>query len=124
MKKTILTLLIIIPNMTFAAGVTDLIDAASDIVSTVLIPLAFALALLYFFWGMVKYIRTGAGSEEATKEGKKIMVWGIVGLFIVSSIWGIITFIRSELGIPDIKNVSSGPLKEAVDWNINYKSAD
>ena len=53
---------------------------------------------------MVKYIRTGAGSEEATKEGKKIMIWGIVGLFIAFSIWGIITFIQSELGIPNVEN--------------------
>lgn len=86
-------------------GIIGLIDSASDLITGILIPLAFALCLLYFFWGVVKYIRTGAGSEEAAKEGKRIMVWGIIGLFIAVSIWGIITFIRTELGIPDVQNV-------------------
>lgn len=84
----------------------ELIDAASGIVKSTLIPLAFALCLLYFFWGVAKYIREGAGSEEAAKEGKRIMVWGIVGLFIAFSVWGIISFIQSELGIPPIEKVN------------------
>lgn len=84
----------------------DLINTAFGIVKDILIPLAFALCLFYFFWGVAKYIRTGAGSEEAAKEGKKVMIWGIIGLFVAFSIWGIISFIKSELGLPDIENVS------------------
>ena len=85
-------------------GIIGLIDSASGLVTDILIPLAFALCLLYFFWGVAKYIRTGAGSDKATEEGKRIMIWGIVGLFIAFSIWGIITFIRNELGIPNVSN--------------------
>ncbi|KKR29897.1 MAG: hypothetical protein A3A96_01410 [Candidatus Zambryskibacteria bacterium RIFCSPLOWO2_01_FULL_39_39] len=83
----------------------ELINAAFKIVTNILVPLAFALCLFYFFWGVAKYIRTGAGSEDAAKEGKQVMVWGIVGIFVAFSIWGIITFIRNELTIPDIKNI-------------------
>jgi predicted PurR-regulated permease PerM len=86
------------------SGIIGIIDAALKIVTNTLIPLAFALCLLYFFWGVAKYIRTGAGSEEAAKEGKKVMIWGIVGLFVAFSIWGIISFIQSELGIGPIRN--------------------
>jgi len=92
------------PLFASAAGVGDIIDAASGIVSEVLIPLAFALALFYFFWGVAKYIRTSAGDEKGAEEGKRIMIWGIVGLFVAFSIWGIITFIQSELGIPEVQN--------------------
>jgi hypothetical protein len=81
-----------------------IIDAGFNLITQVLIPLAFALCLFYFFWGVAKYIRTGAGSERATEEGKRVMVWGIVGLFVVSCVWGIISFIKSELTIPDIQN--------------------
>ena len=87
-------------------GIIGIIDAALGIVTGTLIPLAFALCLLYFFWGVAKYIRTGAGSEEAAKEGRRIMVWGVVGLFVAFSVWGIISFIQSELGIPPIQNVN------------------
>lgn len=84
----------------------DLINAAFGIVKNVLIPLAFTMCILYFFWGVAKYIRTGAGSDKAAEEGRRVMIWGIVGIFIAFSIWGIITFIRNELKIPDIQNIN------------------
>ncbi|MFA6270211.1 MAG: hypothetical protein WC657_03325 [Candidatus Paceibacterota bacterium] len=87
-------------------GIIDIIDAAFGIVKNVLIPLAFALCLFYFFWGVAKYIRSGAAGDKAAEEGKKVMVWGIVGLFVAFSIWGIIKFIQVELGIPGIGSVS------------------
>jgi hypothetical protein len=83
----------------------DLVKAAFGIVTDTLIPLAFALCLFYFFWGVAKYIRTGAGSEDAAKEGKQIMIWGIVGLFVAFSVWGIISFIQKDLGIPAVENI-------------------
>lgn len=84
----------------------QLIDAAFALITNILIPLAFALSVLYFFWGVVKYIRTGASSEEAAKEGRRVMVWGVIGLFVAFSIWGIISFVRGELGIPEVQNVN------------------
>lgn len=82
----------------------DLINTVFSIVKDILIPLAFALCLFYFFWGVVKYIGTGA--EKGIEEGKNIMIYGIVGLFVAFSIWGIISFIQSQLGLPDIQNVN------------------
>ncbi len=86
-------------------GIIELIDGVSGIITSKLIPLAFALCLFYFFWGVAKYIRTGAGSEKESREGKKVMVWGIVGLFVAFSVWGIIAFMKRELGIPNVQNV-------------------
>lgn len=89
-----------------SSGIIGIIDAAFGIVTNTLIPLAFALCLLYFFWGVAKYIRTGAASEKDAEAGKQIMIWGVVGLFVAFSIWGIIKFIQSELNITPIQNVS------------------
>ena len=83
-----------------------LINTAFGIVTTILIPLAFGLCVLYFFWGVVKYIQTGAASEEAAKEGRRIMTWGVIGIFVAFSVWGIIAFIQSELSIPPIERVT------------------
>ncbi len=82
--------------------ITDLIDAAFGIVQDVLIPLAFALCLLYFFWGVAKYLKS---EGEGKGEGRKVMIWGVVALFIAVSIWGIIAFIQSELTIAPIEEV-------------------
>lgn len=80
-------------------GIIGIIDAAFKIITSTLIPMAFALCLLYFFWGVAKYIKeVGQGKEE----GKRIMVWGVVGIFVAFSIWGIIAFLQSELNISPI----------------------
>ena len=78
-------------------GISGLITASYNLVDKMLIPIAFALCLLYFFWGVAKYVRSGAESDKAVEEGKRVMVWGVVALFVLSSVWGIIYFIRSEL---------------------------
>ena len=57
-----------------------------------LIPVLIALALVVFFWGLVKYIQSGKA-----KGGKDIMIAGLVGLFIMVSVWGIIKVAQNTL---------------------------
>lgn len=86
-----------LPVATFAQPLnktSGLLESAKDIVTKVLIPLVFTLALLFFFWGVAKYIWTQGDSKE---DGKKIMIWGIVALFVMSSVWGLVAFLQSEL---------------------------
>lgn len=84
-------------NAAAFSGTLDLIDAATGVVS-LLIPLAASVALLYFFWGMAKFI-LNAGSEEGREEGKHIMVWGIIALFCIIAVWGLVSFVGEALGI-------------------------
>lgn len=68
-----------------------------------LIPLVFALALLFFLWGLAKFI-LNAGDEEAREGGKKIMIWGVVAFVVMVSVWGLVALIRSTLGITGTGN--------------------
>lgn len=71
-------------------------------VTDVLIPLVFTLGLLAFFYGVVKYIWSeGQGKED----GKKIMIWGVIALFVMSSVWGLVYFIKVELNIGPESNM-------------------
>lgn len=67
-----------------------------DIV-TQLIPVASMLAILFFFYGLAIYI-LHAGDAEQAKEGKSIMIWGILALFVMTSIYGIIGFLQRTTG--------------------------
>lgn len=58
-----------------------------------LIQLMFAAALVYFLWGVVKYIKD-ADSESAREEGRRHILWGLVGLFIMVAVYGIILVVR------------------------------
>jgi len=75
-----------------------ILGAARGIVEDILLPIAFILSLLYFFWGVAKYIKS---EGDGKAEGKQIMIWGVVAIFVVSSVWGIVYFVRDELNIND-----------------------
>ena len=80
-----------------ASGIQGVIATFGNILGT-LVPIAVTLALLVFIWGLIIFIKN-SGDEEAKKEGKRKMGWGIVALFVIISIWGIIKFIALPFDI-------------------------
>ncbi len=72
-----------------------------------LVPFIISLALLVFLWGIFKMVFAG-GSEVDVKEGTKFMTWGIVSLFVMVSVWGLVailtkTFFNDNVVIPQLK---------------------
>ena len=63
-----------------------------------LLPVLITLAVLFFFWGLALFVFS-SGDESARDRGKSIMIWGVIALFIIVSIWGIIAFIGQIFGI-------------------------
>jgi hypothetical protein len=107
MKKFIITALALAPGFAFAqdlGGVTTLTHSFGSLVNSAL-PILIALALLGFFWGLVKFIFS-AGDAEKAKEGKSIMIYGVIALAVMVSVWGIVNFIAGDLGIQ--QNSSAG----------------
>lgn len=68
-----------------------------DLINT-LLPIVVALALLYFFWGLAKFI-LNAGDEDEQTKAKGIMIWGIIAFFVMSSVWGIVNFVSRASGL-------------------------
>ena len=61
-----------------------------------LILTVFALATVYFIWGIVMFMRaSGSGDEQGITTGKRHMVWGIVGMAIMGAAAGIVNLIKS-----------------------------
>ncbi len=63
-----------------------------------LVFLVVALAFLFFLIGVLKYIN-GGGDEEKRREARNLIVYGIIGLFIIVSIWSLVYFLGSAIGI-------------------------
>jgi hypothetical protein len=61
------------------------------------IALLFVVVTVYFAWGVIQYVRSG-GDEKMLEQGKKHMIWGIVGMAIMASSWGIVAIIANYLG--------------------------
>ena len=79
------------------ANFSELAKLFTDLMR-VAIPVISSLALLVFIWGLVKFISRVGGDEKAIIEGKKLMIWGLIALFIMISIWGILRFFYGSLG--------------------------
>jgi uncharacterized membrane protein HdeD (DUF308 family) len=63
-----------------------------------LIALLFVLAVALFFWGVIKFIMNSS-SDKTREDGKWEMVWGIIGIFIMASVNGIMALIKGTFGL-------------------------
>jgi hypothetical protein len=82
-----------------------LIGLFTDLIRRV-IPLIFSMAVIVVLWGIAQSL---SGSEEKRTEGKLIIVWGVIGLFVMVSIWGIVNILagtfqldNSRINVPRV----------------------
>lgn len=78
--------------------VVDIIEFVKCVISGALIPLLFAVAVGVFIWGVIQYLRNSADSKKR-EEGRSFMIYGIVSLFVMISIWGLVGFLGNTFGI-------------------------
>ena len=83
---------------------SDLIDVFMELIQAAL-PVIAALALLVFLWGLVRFIFRVSGDEKAVDEGKNLMKWGLIALFILVSFWGIIEIVHEDVGFGPFINL-------------------
>lgn len=78
---------------------SDIVDIFLGLIEA-LLPVIVGLALLVFLWGLAKFIFRVGGTEgeKAVTDGKNLMVWGLVALFILVSFWAIIGLVYRDLG--------------------------
>ncbi len=68
-----------------------------------IIPIVASAALLFFFWGLVRFMYNLSGDTKAVAEGKNMMIYGGLALFAMLSVWGILRFLSGEFGFGDIR---------------------
>ncbi|PIP86616.1 hypothetical protein COV42_00215 [Candidatus Campbellbacteria bacterium CG11_big_fil_rev_8_21_14_0_20_44_21] len=99
MKKILVASAYFLPLLAFAQDETvgGLIPLIRNLINT-LTPIVVALALLYFFWGLARFI-LASGNEVEKDKGKDMMLYGIIALFVMVSVWGIVGLLGDTLGI-------------------------
>lgn len=84
-----------LPMMASAATLLDTLALANTFLNA-LIGLFITLAIVIFFWGLIKYLME-AGEKKS--EGLQIMMYGILAIFVMVSIWGIIRLLQSTFKV-------------------------
>lgn len=79
-------------------SVSSILNWASCTLIKSVIPLLFTLATAAFIWGIIQYFLNPENEEKRTK-GKEYLVWGIIGLFVMISIWGLVGVLSDTFGI-------------------------
>lgn len=96
MKKAIVILgALAMPLMVSAQQVVVILSRFRQILD-LLIPIFITIAVLFFFWGLIEYIK---GGPEDKDKGKFYMIWAVIALFVMVSIFGIIGLIGNTFDI-------------------------
>ncbi len=74
---------------------TTLIQHITSLIALT-IPIAVGLCIVAFMWGLFQVL-TELENAEKRKEGSKKMIWGILALFIVLSLGGVVRILEGTL---------------------------
>lgn len=84
-----------LPVLASAATLLDTLSLVNTFLNAA-IGLFITLAIVIFFWGLIKYL-VEVGEKKA--EGLQIMFYGVVAIFVMVSIWGIIRLLQSTFKV-------------------------
>lgn len=105
MKKLVYASLSFAPVLAFAqipntTGLQAILNFIRTTVAT-LIPIVFGLAIVFFFWGLVTFLRA-AGDPKAQEAGRNQMIWGVIAIAVMISIYGLVAWLQSVFGVSAI----------------------
>lgn len=86
--------------------VSHLLGLIAQYILNPIIVFGFVVALLYFFYGIFQFVWK-AGEDKDREEGKRSIVWGIIGMFIMIGVFGIIHIILNTFGIEQDPSISN-----------------
>ena len=99
MKKLLSLAVLFAPSLALAqtqtiSTITNVNGVASKLTSlgNIALYLLTALAVIFIVWNVVRYLIMGSGEEGRGKAGLNIL-WGIIGLFVIVSIWGLVNIL-------------------------------
>jgi uncharacterized membrane protein YidH (DUF202 family) len=97
-----------LPNIAYAS-VDTFIAKVNDVIINPLIVLLFALALVFFLYGMIEFLSNPDSQDKKTK-GRSHMIWGIIGITIMMGVWFILNVVMNTFNIEGI-NPEEGTVK-------------
>ncbi len=93
--------------LTAYASVDDTIRKVNKVLINPLITLMFAIAAIYFVYGVFEFIRDSS-SSDGREKGKQHIMWGLIGMAIMGSVFFIMQLILGTLGIEDQIDIQTG----------------
>lgn len=93
------------PSACGSGDLSAILCKIGELLNTIM-PLLIALGVVYFIWGVITYVISN--DEEAKSRGRNMMIWGIIGLLVIVSIWGLVSILKNTFGL---SNPSQGTVQ-------------
>lgn len=96
--------------------ITDFLDTIQELIDGA-VPFIIGLGVFVIIWGIFTYL-THAAEEEKREEAKKFILWGIIGVFMMLSIWGFVNILINTFSLDaqiDGEKIPQVPDLEAPD---------
>ncbi len=77
----------------------DVLCYITGIINNSIIPLIFAVATVMFVWGIVQFFILNADEEKKREQGKQFILWGIIALAVMLSVWGLVGILGSTFNV-------------------------
>jgi len=71
------------------------IQGVISFLNSYVLPLIVGIAIIYFMYGVLTYIRA-AGDEEKRKEGRNMMIYGIIAIAVMLSVVGLVSVLTTS----------------------------
>jgi hypothetical protein len=104
MSLTLAVLLVLgwlVPVLVRAQAFDDAQSFVDFIIGTIinpLIPVLVGIALVYFLFGVYKFVASAANERER-ESGRLYMLYGIIGLFVMLGVWGLLAILTGTFGL-------------------------
>ena len=87
---------------TLTGKLQDIFDGITCIIGNSVIPLLFSVAVVGFIWGAIKFFIIDADEESKREQGRQFMMWGIIALAVMISVWGLVGVLTGTFGISNV----------------------
>lgn len=104
-----LCVFLIVPEITFAATFTQVVVFFVGEILNKLVIVIIGLGTVYFLWGVAKYI-LHSDDAKSREEGRGMMVYGVIAIFVMISIWGFVNLLDNTF------NLDNNTLPRAQDF--------
>ena len=62
-----------------------------------IVPLLIAFAVVFFLFGLIKYVTSGDAEDKSA--ARSYMIWGVVAIFVMTAVWGLVALLSNTLGL-------------------------
>ena len=91
------------PFLAFAqgtGGVNNIVTNLSNLVNRI-VPILLVIGTIVFLWGVIMFLTAGA-DEEKRANARSLIIYGLVGLFVMVAAWGIVGLLVGFTGTGNV----------------------